>query len=109
MIKLIVIILLLPGIVFAKDLNCAPEPTVAPTRLGQHMSEISEAQCAANKAEDHILDLATGCLSGGYGAVAGAVEGILALFKLLTIEIPKWMLEQQINTVKGLINGDFAP
>ena len=78
--------------------------------LSTHIVEIiDKKQCDENKSKDEFLDIATGCFAGGEKAVKGTVEGIAFLLKLVLWEYPKWHIEQEIKTVKGIFNGDFAP
>lgn len=101
----LIIILMWTPKIFAQA-TCESTPT---TELATQMADISDKQCKANHANDSILDIATGCLSGGGKTVVSTVEGIYELFKFLLIDSKVMMYEQTVEDYKRLMNGDLAP
>lgn len=76
--------------------------------LSQEVVKVSESQCA-DKLNDHYMDLVTGCLSGGWKAGAGMVQGFIDLIKLLLIDAPSWLWKEASESIEKLISGDLNP
>ncbi|HLT22413.1 MAG TPA: GGDEF domain-containing protein [Bacteriovoracaceae bacterium] len=59
--------------------------------------------------DDSYLDLATGCLSGGWKAGASLVDGLVEITKLLVIEAPQWIWEETKKKIDSLRKQDLSP
>ncbi len=78
------------------------------TLLTQEVVKVSEAKCV-DKLDDNYMDLVTGCLSGGWKAGAGMVQGFIDLIKLLLIDAPSWLWKEASDSIEKLIAGDLNP
>lgn len=109
MINFIVLLLLSSFSVFAQAPNC-PEYNLFPEidSLMSSTTETVETTCK-EKANDNILDLAIGCLSGGKNAVVGALQGFIDILKLLLVDAPAWVWGEAKEKINKLIAGDMGP
>lgn len=83
-------------------------PTSEVVLMSENVTQSAEVFCS-KKLDDSYLDLATGCLSGGWKAGKGVVEGFAELVKLLLMDAPNWIWNEASLQIEKLLSSNKSP
>ncbi len=104
---LLFLLLLLPLKTLAQECELdTPSSEVA--LMSENITLSTEVLCE-KKLNDSYLDLATGCLSGGWKAGKGVIEGFAELVKLLLMDAPGWIWNEASNQIEKLLSSNKSP
>lgn len=104
---LLILMFIFPFCSFAEEceLNNSSSEVIL---MSETITQSAEVLCE-KKLDDNYLDLATGCLSGGWKAGKGAIEGFAELVKLLLMDAPSWVWDEASTKIEKLLSSDKDP